>query len=76
MLTTEQLQPLTHYARLGVSRGAQPEEIRKAYLRAALIYHPDKNPPESSQGAFGLISESYEHLSGNTHQVHDDEAMP
>ena len=62
-----------YYATLGVSRGAKPEEIRKAYRRLARKYHPDVNPGnKGAEEKFKELSEAYEILGdGKKRQVYD-----
>lgn len=58
-----------YYEVLGVSRDATTVEIRKAYRKLALSYHPDKVPEEERAEAeikFKEISEAYETLSDGT----------
>lgn len=54
-----------YYAILNVARTATDEELKKAYRKLALKWHPDKNPndQERAQAKFQDISEAYEVLS-------------
>ncbi len=53
-----------YYGVLGVSRGAKPEEIRKAYRHLARKFHPDVNPGnKGAEEKFKQLSEAYEILS-------------
>jgi molecular chaperone DnaJ len=52
-----------YYDVLGVSRQAQDEELKKAYRKLALQYHPDRNPGDkNAEEAFKEAAEAYEVL--------------
>lgn len=53
-----------YYEVLGVSRGATQDEIKKAYRKLAIKFHPDKNPGDKTcEESFKEIGEAYEALS-------------
>lgn len=53
-----------YYETLGISKNATADEIKKAYRKQALKYHPDRNPGDkTAENQFKEISEAYEVLS-------------
>ncbi len=52
-----------YYATLGVERGASADEMKKAYRRLAMQYHPDRNPGDAkAEAKFKELNEAYDVL--------------
>lgn len=52
-----------YYKILGVSKNASPADIKRAYRKLSLKYHPDKNPSEDASSKFAEIAAAYDVLS-------------
>ena len=62
-----QMSQRDYYEVLGVSRTASAAEIKKAYRKLALKYHPDRNQgDEEAVGRFKEASEAFDVLSDDT----------
>ncbi len=63
-----------YYNTLGVSKNASQEEIKSAYRKLAMKYHPDKNPGDtSSEAKFKEASEAYQVLSDSQKKSNYDQ---
>ena len=51
------------YKILGLSQSASPDEIKKAFRKKAMKYHPDRNNSEGAEKKFKELNEAYEVLS-------------
>jgi len=52
-----------YYSVLGVPRSASAADIKRAYRKLSLKYHPDKNPSEDAASKFAELSTAYDVLS-------------
>jgi molecular chaperone DnaJ len=58
------VQPTDYYETLGVARDSSPDDLKKAYRRLALKYHPDKNPDDPAAAEkFRSATEAFQVLS-------------
>lgn len=63
-----------YYEILGISKNASEAEIKKAYRKLALQYHPDKNPDDkSAEDKFKEAAEAYEVLSDQNKRTRYDQ---
>ena len=53
----------SYYNVLGVDKKADAHAIKKAYRKAAMKWHPDKNPSKQAEGKIKEINAAYETLS-------------
>jgi molecular chaperone DnaJ len=56
-------QKADYYETLGVARNATPDEIKRAFRKLAMEYHPDRNPEPGAEARFKEVNEAYEVLS-------------
>ena len=64
---------MDYYERLGVSRNASPDEIKRAYKKLAIKHHPDKGGDHET---FASINEAYDTLKDPTKKQNYDNPQP
>jgi curved DNA-binding protein len=62
-----------YYQILGIKRNASADEVRKAYRKLAMQYHPDRNPGDKqAEERFKEINEAYQVLNDKDKRAHYD----
>lgn len=68
-----------YYKILGLSKGASEADIKKAYRKMALKYHPDKNKSPNAEEMFKDVAEAYDVLSDkkkkDIYDIHGEEGL-
>ena len=62
-----------YYKILGITPSATPDEIKSAYRKLAIKYHPDKNRDPTAEEKFKEISDAYQELIRIKAQESDDD---
>jgi len=63
-----------YYEILGVEKGASVEDLKKAYRKMAMKYHPDRNPGDkTAEGKFKEAAEAYEVLNDEQKRARYDQ---
>lgn len=62
-----------YYEILGITKGAAEEDIKKAYKKASLRVHPDKNRAPKAEEAFKKVSQAFMCLSNSDKRAIYDE---
>jgi molecular chaperone DnaJ len=74
MLTEKNMAKQDYYEVLGISKSATASEIKKAYRKMAIKYHPDKNPDnKEAEEKFKQAAEAYEVLSDENKKARYDQ---
>lgn len=68
---------INYYHELGIERHATSTDIRNAYKRLALRWHPDRNKAKEAEEKFKTIKQAYDVLSDeNRRRQYDHEHFP
>lgn len=62
------------YDLLGIPPDASPDELRRAYRKLAMVWHPDRNPAAAAEETFKRIRYAYELLSDAERRAEYDQA--
>ena len=67
----------THYEVLNINQDSKFQEIKKAYRRLSMQWHPDKNPDNSKEAEEKIkkINKAYEILSDENNRIEYDEKI-
>ncbi len=66
---------MNYYHVLGIERSASVGDIKRAFRRLALKYHPDKNPDPGAEEIFKQVNEAYDVLGDPAKKVLYDESL-